>query len=91
MNKQNCNCSQRSALLNALRAEDFVLYEVVLYLDCHPHDTNALKYYNEHRALAKKLRNEYEKNYGPLTADANISCDKWDWIGAPWPWEKEAN
>ena len=87
----NNNCPMdRHALLNTLRAEDFVVYEAALYLNTHPCDKAALEYFKEHRDLAAKLRAEYESQYGPLTMNA-VCGDSWSWIDCPWPWEKEAN
>ena len=80
----------RHAMLNMLRAEDFVVYEAALYLNCHPCDKEALEYFKCHRDTAAKLRQEYEAAFGPLTINA-VNCDDWSWINHPWPWEKEAN
>ena len=89
--QMNNNCPKdRHALLNTLRAEDFVVYETALYLNTHPCDKAALEYYKEHLECAAKLRAEYESQYGPLTMNA-VCGDSWSWIDCPWPWEKEAN
>ncbi len=82
----------KCALLNALRAEDFVLYETALYLDTHPNDGAAMEYYKNHSMAASKLRSEYESLYGPLTLKYQFDASSsWSWINSPWPWEKEAN
>ena len=81
----------RSKLLRRLAAEDFAVYEAVLYLDGHPNCRHALAYYQRHRAIAASLRAEYEKNFGPLTNATAPSCGEWQWVEGPWPWEKEAN
>lgn len=44
------------------------LVEVIEYLDCHPHNEAALKYYREMRAAFDKASSEYEDAFGPLTA-----------------------
>ena len=82
---------ERTRLLHKLQAEDFAVYEAVLYLDGHPDCRHALAYYCRHREIAARLRAEYEKKYGPTTN--NNACDgaHWKWIDGPWPWEKEAN
>ena len=82
---------ERSALLKEIQAEDFAVYEVTLYLNCHPTCAEALSYYNEHKCAAQKLREEYESLFGPLTIYGNIDVNCWQWVSTPWPWEKEAN
>ena len=81
----------RSALLKEIQAEDFAVYEAVLYLNSHPTCQKALSYYKEHRAAALSLRTEYETHFGPLTIWGNTDCNCWRWVELPWPWEKEAN
>lgn len=85
------NAPDRSALLRALQAEDFALYEVALYLDGHPQNRRALAYFHEHKKLRDALRAEYEAAFGPLSFDRNQSTEKWAWTDGPWPWEREAN
>ena len=82
---------KRSELLRRLAAEDFVLYEVALYLDAYPSNKKALAYYEEHLRQAKALRAQYEQAYGPLTQSACEGGASWQWVKGPWPWEKEAN
>ncbi len=81
----------KNRLLRRIQAEDFALYETVLYLDGHPHNKRALAYYNKHRDIVKALRAEYENNYGPLNIYGNTGDCDWHWVEKPWPWEKEAN
>ncbi len=83
--------NERDCLLRRIQAEDFALYETVLYLDGHPKNKKALAFYEKHRAIAKALREEYQTKYGPLTICGNTSDCEWQWVMKPWPWEKEAN
>ena len=46
--------SEREKLLGRVRMYDFALVEVIEYLDCHPHNEAALKYYREMRAAFDK-------------------------------------
>ena len=87
----NLNYHDRATLLNKIRAEDFALYEVALYLDANPKNKKALKYYHEHRKLAEMLKEEFREKYGPLTIYETQSTNGWQWVEGPWPWEKEAN
>ncbi|MBQ8403625.1 MAG: spore coat protein CotJB [Clostridia bacterium] len=85
------NLNERDNLLRKIQAEDFALYETVLFLDGHPHDEAALAFYSAHRDTLEKLKREYTKKYGPLTIYDNGDSKCWHWIDKPWPWEKEAN
>ena len=85
------NTPDRTTLLNRIRAEDFALYEVALYLDAHPRHKKALQYYAEHQKIAQMLKKSFEEAYGPLTIYGNTDEDAWKWTEGPWPWEKEAN
>lgn len=74
-------------LMEQIRAVDFALYEVVLYLDVYPHSCDALETYHKLKAQKEALHKEYESSCGPLTAFSNESGESWDWIGSPFPWE----
>ena len=83
--------NEKEMLLKKIQAEDFAVYETVLFLDGHPHDKTALAFYNTHRDAAEKLKREYAEKFGPLTIYENHDSGCWHWIDKPWPWEKEAN
>ena len=86
-----CGCGEVSAscqkLMEQIRAVDFALYEVILYLDVYPHSCDALETYHKLKAQREALRKEYENTCGPLTAFENQSGASWDWISSPFPWE----
>lgn len=67
---------------------DFAEYELNLYLDTHPEDLKALRFFNKVSNKAKELRKLYEEKFGPITASENNSEDSWRWIENPWPWDK---
>lgn len=83
--------NEHDKLLKRIQAEDFSVYEAVLYLDGHPCDENALEFYAQHMETLKALKLEYRQNYGPLTIYGNEDSSCWQWVNTPWPWEKEAN
>ncbi len=83
--------SQKEKLMRRIQAEDFAVYETVLYLDGHPENKKALAFYEKHLALLEALKNEYNQNFGPLTICDNRCDSDWQWVNGPWPWEKEAN
>lgn len=97
-----CGCRQGKAdertttpceekLLEQIRAIDFALYEVILYLDVYPNSCDALETYHKLLDQQKVLYREYQETYGPLTAFGNESKTSWDWMKNPAPWEYSAD
>ena len=64
-----------------------VLYDIILYLDTHPCDQEALKAYRTYKHMYEEAKIHYEKQYGPLTASANDNENYFEWVNSPWPWE----
>ena len=31
------------------------------------------------------------EKYGPIRPSQSNTTERWNWVDAPWPWEKEAN
>lgn len=81
--------NSQEALMKQLMSYDFVAHELTLFLDTHPTDMKALEMHSAVSKKAMELRKEYEDAYGPLTASANLSTEKWAWIEGPWPWENK--
>lgn len=80
--------NKREELLYNILMHNFVLVEFQLYLDVNPMDSNIINLYNKYLEQKKKLVDEYEKNYGPLSMDSiNMGNNKWNYINSPWPWE----
>jgi len=79
--------SQREALLKKLSMACFAAWELQIYLDTHPNDARAQNRYNQYKATAKQLTDEFEEKYGPLTAGDTYGDSSWEWINSPWPWE----
>ena len=81
-------------LMKRIDDASFAMDDVILYLDTHPDDRNALNYYRYVVALRKEAVKAYEASafeaqFGPLTASANRDAAYWSWINDPWPWEGE--
>ncbi len=75
-------------MLKQLQEISFTLVELNLYLDTHPDCTQALELYNTYFSQQHALREEYEKNYGPLLNFGNMPAgENFNWINSPWPWE----
>ena len=83
--------TDRQKALMRVQTYGFALDEAVLFLDTHPKDSEALKYY--HKALAEynAAVNNYVHNFGPLDASQVKSFDKWTWVEGCMPWEEECN
>lgn len=72
--------------LSELQALDFVVHELVLYLDTHPDDTEAFQLYRQYAATAQEARRQYEAANGPLTAANPGNAGRYVWPDDPWPW-----
>lgn len=81
------NDQKRMQLQKMIQTYSFVLYETVLYLDTHPDCRQALRHYEKYRDKLTEAMRMYEENYGPITIMGNHSCDSWDWVKEPFPWE----
>ena len=77
--------------MKKLRAVDFALSEIILYLDAYPDSCSALEYYHKLIAERKRLAEAVNAQCGTLTAYDNVSTDRWKWTDSPWPWQSEAN
>ncbi len=92
-NLPDCGCNNDAGssacrqLIEQIRAVDFALYEVILYLDVYPKSCEALESYHKLKAQSDSLHREYEAACGPLTAFGNESHGRWDWMSKPFPWE----
>ena len=80
--------NRREELLLNILKHNFSLIELALYLDLNPVDRNAIETYKKLLDMKKKLVDEYEKNYGPMTLDGlNIGDNDWHYLNSPWSWE----
>ena len=64
--------TDKEKLLGRVRMYDFALVEVIEYLDGHPDNAAALKYYNEMRTAFDKAAAEYEDAFGPLQRTLDV-------------------
>lgn len=78
----------RSFLEKRIKAYDFALVEMNLYLDTHPQDKQALQLFYMYREKRDQLVEEYEKHFGPyVNTVTNVQGDRFTWICDPWPWD----
>lgn len=78
-------------LLLQVYEASFAVDDVVLYLDTHPCDQNALAYFQEADAKRQEAMAAYSAKYGPLMIDEVGCTDQWTWQQGPWPWEGGCN
>lgn len=79
----------RKELLDWINIVSFAVDDVKLFLDTHPHNTDALEYFDEFKEQRMQALKEYAKYYGPLTIDTTSTpAECWAWINEPWPWQE---
>ena len=88
MMNANIMTSTREKALKRVQEYSFAVDEARLYLDMHPEDEQAKRYFDKYNNLRKSAMLEYERQYGPLLTD-NINAVKngWNWTQNPMPWE----
>lgn len=79
----------REQLLKQIGMHSFAAFEIALFLDNHPNNTEALKDREKHLKEAKKATEEYQARYGALTMKDIPAQNRWTWIDDPWPWNNE--
>ncbi len=79
----------REKLMRKMMEYDFVVNELVLFLDTHPDNVKALRRHEEMAKKAAAVRAEYEAAYGPVTPSMPAKGDQWAWIDNPWPWDNQ--
>lgn len=75
--------------LNQLRALDFVILELGLYLDTHPNDAEAFTLYQEFVAQEQTARAAWVEKNGPLMQTDAARDSSFTWGKGPWPWQYE--
>lgn len=79
----------RNQLRQYIDQVSFAMDDVVLYLDTHTDDRNALNYYERLRTLKEQAVNTYTNHFGALTAKQVKADQYWTWASQLWPWEVE--
>ncbi len=74
-------------LLNDISVISFTLIELNLYLDTHPHDKQAMEYFNHYARIENQLKEDFSSKYYPLTILLSSDTKDWSWTLAPMPWE----
>jgi len=74
------------AMLRKVYETGFALDDIILYLDTHPMDMDAMNYYQFMRQANEEAVRAYEQMFGPLMAN-RVMGGTWSWLDDPWPWE----
>jgi len=75
-------------LLRQLQETDFVLIELMEYLDTHPYDREALERYNLSSNKSSEYRKLFDENFSPLRQGSpNRDVDTWLWGETDFPWD----
>jgi spore coat protein JB len=79
----------REQLLGSINEVSFAVEDILLYLDTHPYDCEALDFYRENVEKRTEALKIYAQQFGPLTIDTgnDAKSDSWEWVMQPWPWE----
>lgn len=76
----------KEALMRQIMEVGFAMDDVVLFLDTHPENQDALRYYQAVRDMRNQAIAAYEIQFGPLRY-ADVTSSSWDWVTEKWPWE----
>lgn len=91
MNRQNQDMQQKrmnqKELYEWIMMLGFCAMDMMLYLDTHPDDEEALNYFNQCNTLYNAAKQSYQEQFGLLNAFSEQERFSWDWNTAPMPWE----
>lgn len=88
MEQQSLRGMNRSQMLSWITMLGFCVDDMLLFLDTHPMEQEALEYYEQCAKLYENAKNTYEQSFGPLTKEAaGARNGSWDWGQEPLPWE----
>ena len=78
--------TEREKLLKKIQMGKFSEWELQIFLDTHPNNTEAINKLDALKEKNKKLVEEYENKYTPICEPINKN-NRFSWISSPWPWE----
>lgn len=80
--------NERRHLMQMISQYGFALSDIILFLDTHPQNQEALEYYQQVNKRYLAAKKEYERRFGPLTITAGQDESQWNWAIQSWPWER---
>ena len=87
--RMNNSCPDKARIIQNVYELGFVMTEMLLYLDTHPNDQEAIEYYTVMKRRYNDAVEAYELNIGPLTFTSTSVDNYFNWEATPLPWEKE--
>lgn len=83
--------NEKNNMRTKIHALSFAVHELVLFLDTHPQNRQAMELLREFRKRRDDAIAAYEARFGRYieTTEDVEPTDYWNWIDSPWPWEKE--
>jgi spore coat protein JB len=79
--------TERDHAAQCVQKLHFALLDASLFLNSHPTDAAALRYFQQMKQEYLQAAAMYEKNFGALTALNAAGSSGWEWVSSPWPWE----
>lgn len=76
----------KDQLMRQINEASFAMDDVLLFLDTHPNNMEALQYYRNVSAMRKNALAAYQSQFGPLLVD-DVTGNSWTWVTEKWPWE----
>ncbi len=75
----------KEELLEEIRACHFAITDSSLFLDTHPGNRKAMRYYKNQCEKLKELEDKYQEMFEPLCITS--PCNRLKWVEGAWPWE----
>ena len=82
------NQMNQAQLLHWIDMVSLAVVDIVLYLDTHPEDEEALKYFDQYSEMRRTAMQAYADKYGPLTIGTARPSNYWNWSAVPLAWER---
>ena len=83
--------TEQEKMLYEIQTMCFAAHELNLYLDLHPEDSSMIMLFKDYSETARKLKNEYESKYGPITVSNINNENLFTWQTDKWPWDRNIN
>lgn len=79
--------NEQQRMLNDIGIVDFTLVDLMLFLNTHPNNKEAMELFNHYSKIKNKMVKDYSMMYYPLMKEHAESSNEWRWGAAPLPWE----
>jgi len=83
----NNNNLSKDEMLRRIMELEFAVTDLMLYLDTHPDNAEALEMFTKLAATLKSLMYDYSQKYEPLVAADVKNETPFRWAKSKWPWQ----